>query len=74
MNESIIDIRKKNLKAMHTLMCNSNDENIAMTWLAGGVPDAPHEDDFEFIANTEDLYNDCVNLFIALIQKKGWKI
>ena len=50
MNKVIIESRKAQLKAMHEVMCNTNDEGLYMRWISLGVPDCPTEDDFEFIA------------------------
>lgn len=71
--EKIVEERRDQLKTMHKFMTNSNDENLYMQWIAGGVPDCPSEDDFENIADDEELYTDCCNLFTALVQKNGWR-
>lgn len=62
--------RTNQLKAMHDLMCNANDENIYMTWIHL-VPDCPSEEDFSDIALDDKLYNECFDLFVKLIAKKG---
>lgn len=62
--------RMNQLKAMHELMRNANDEEIYMTWIVTGVPDEPREEDFEDIALDDDYYNECFDLFIELIQNK----
>lgn len=71
MNKHKIESRIKQLKAMHKLMCMANDEGITMTWLTGGVPDCPLESDFESIAEDDEDYNACFDLFVRLIAKKG---
>ena len=58
------------LKAMHTLMCEANDENIYMRWIYL-MPDQPSEEDFADIAINDEQYHDCFNLFIKLIAKNG---
>ena len=58
------------LKAMHTLMCEANDESIYMSWAMCGVPDCPSEDDFEGIALDAEMYNEVFDLFVKLIQDK----
>ena len=58
------------LKAMHTLMTQANDENIYMSWIYT-MPDCPSEEDFIDIAMDEEQYNDCFNKFVKLIQKDG---
>lgn len=63
--------RIEQLKHMHELMTLSNDENIYMTWICCGVPDCPMEDDFEFIAEDDERYNEVFDLFVKLIAKKG---
>jgi hypothetical protein len=61
--------RMRQLKAMHELMRNADDETIYMSWI-GLVPDEPSEEDFEYIAADDDMYNECFDLFIELIQNK----
>ena len=61
------EMRIRQLKAMHELMCAANDETIYMSWIICGVPDCPTEDDFEYIAEDEESYNECFDLFIKLI-------
>ena len=55
---------------MHELMCQANDENIYMTWIYL-MPDEPSEEDFEYIASDDEAYNECFDLFVKLIAKKG---
>lgn len=64
------DIRVRQLKAMHELMREANDENIYSTWI-WEVPDCPSEEDFVSIAMNDKAYNDCFNLFVKLIAKEG---
>ena len=63
--------RVAQLKAMHELMHYANDEEIYMTWIVTGVPDEPSEDDFEYIALDDRLYNECFDLFIKLIKDEN---
>lgn len=65
--------RMSQLKAMHEVMINANDENIYMSWITCGVPDCPSDDDYEFIAEDDENYNEVVDLFIKLIQRKGYR-
>lgn len=65
--------RMSQLKAMHEVMINANDESIYMSWISCGVPDCPQDDDYEFIAEDDENYNEAVELFIKLIQKKGYR-
>ena len=66
----ILNARINQLKAMHSLMCEANDENIYMTWIYV-MPDCPTEDDFSFIASDDEQYNECFDTFVRLIAKKG---
>ena len=63
--------RMAQLKAMHELMMNANNEGIYMVWIVTGVPDCPTEDDFEDIAADDKLYNECFDLFVKLIAREG---
>lgn len=66
----VLDARITQLKAMHDLMCEANDENIYMTWIYT-VPDCPSHEDFVSIAINDEEYNACFDLFVKLIAKKG---
>lgn len=65
-----MEARMNQLKAMHSLMCNVNDETIYLSWIQT-MPDGATEDDFKDIALDDDLYNECFELFIALIKRDG---
>ena len=71
MSKYIKEARIAQLKAMHELMINANDENIYMTWIVTGVPDEPNEGNFEYIAEDDKAYNECFELFLRLIAKHG---
>ena len=58
------------LKAMHELMINANDEDIYMTWIYL-MPDEPSEEDFVEIAEDKATYNECFDLFVKLIADEG---
>lgn len=64
------DARMSQLKAMHDLMCEANDENLYMRWI-NLVPDGANAEDFFDIALDDDLYNECFDLFIKLVAKDG---
>lgn len=64
------EARVVQLKAMHELMINANDENIYMTWIYR-MPDEPTEEDFEWIAEDDEEYKHCFDLFVKLIAKEG---
>ena len=46
-----------------------DDEEAYMKWIIEGVPDEPNEDDFKFIAENEEIYQDCVKLFKEIINE-----
>ena len=64
------DARITQLKAMHQLMLEANDEGIYMTWIYR-MPDCPTEEDFVDIALDDEQYNGCFDLFVKLIAKEG---
>lgn len=64
------DARVAQLKAMHQLMCEANDENIYMTWIYV-MPDGATDEDFKDIAMDDEQYNECFDLFVRLIKNKG---
>lgn len=55
------------LKAMHIVMLNANDETCYYHWILTGVPDAPSEEDFEYIAKDKEAFKYVVNLFCNLV-------
>lgn len=70
MRSWMLDARVSQLKAMHNLICESNDERIYISWTYT-VPDCPTEDDFIDIAMDDEEYNEVFDLFIKLIQHEG---
>ena len=66
----LMETRINQLKAMHQLMCQANDEDIYMTWIYV-VPDGATEEDFKEIAMDDEQYNECFDLFVKLIKNKG---
>lgn len=67
-------MRMEQLELMHQLMMKANDENLYMRWITIGPPDDPSEDDFEFIAENNERYNECCDLFIELVSKTGFRV
>lgn len=65
------ETRLKQVKAMHELITQTNDEGLYMTWILV-MPDEPTENDFIDIAEDEQQFNDCYKLFVTLIQDKGY--
>lgn len=65
-----LDARITQLKAMHTLMLEANDESIYMSWIYL-MPDCPNEEDFREIALSDESYNECFDKFVRLIAKSG---
>lgn len=73
MRDYVKETRIAQLKAMHELMTSANDEELYMTWITLGVPDCPSEDDFESIAEDDEMYNECFDLFAGLIANEGFR-
>ena len=65
--------RIEQLKAMHFLMRNANDESIYMAWIMGWIPDCPTEEDFIDCAEDDERYNETVDKFVKLINKPGYR-
>ena len=70
MRSWMLDARVSQLKAMHNLICEANDENIYMSWTYT-VPDCPIHEDFVDIAMDDKEYNEVFDLFVKLIQNEG---
>ena len=51
------------LKSMDEFICNDGDESIWFAWISVGVPDGAQEDDYEYIADNKDLWDDCWDFF-----------
>ena len=64
------DARITQLKAMHTLMLEANDEGIYISWIYT-MPDCPSDEDFESIAIDDKQYNECFDKFVRLIAMDG---
>lgn len=58
------------IQAMHTIVCSINDESAYYRWIRL-VPDCATDDDFDDIAQDDDLYGDCCGLFRELIKEYG---
>ena len=71
-NAWTLDARMTQLKAMHTIMCECNEESIYFSWILL-MPDAPTVDDFRDIALDEEQYNECFDLFLKLAAKEGMR-
>ena len=65
--------RASQLKAMHKVIMEANDETIYYTWVTFAVPDCPDDDDFYYVAEDDDSYNHCIDLFVELVSKKGFR-
>lgn len=65
-----LEARMDQLRAMHTLMQNANDEGIYMSWIYT-MPDGATEEDFMDIALDDENYNECFDAFVKLIKKEG---
>ncbi len=63
----VFEKRVKILKEMHNLFLNSNDENLYLTWIEGGVPDEPSKENYETIAIDSNYFYDVVMFGIKLI-------
>lgn len=68
--ELVRNARIRQLKAMHELMMVANEEDIYFTWIYT-MPDEPSEEDFEDIADDDEMYNHCFDVFLRLIKYEG---
>ena len=59
--------RIRQLKAMHQVVLEVGDEDIYDDWILL-VPDEPSEDDFMFMAESDGLYDECIDLFVSLME------
>lgn len=62
-----LQLRIKELKAMHETMLHLNNEYAYFDWTFLGVPDEPNEDDFESIAESDEEFKDCTKWFLKVL-------
>ena len=62
--------RLKNITRMHNIMTRMNNEEAYMAWITL-VPDEPSEEDLKDIAEDVDNYDECVTLFLRLLDIYG---
>ena len=62
-----LQLRIKELKAMHETMLHLNNEGAYCDWIVLGVPDEPNEDDFESIAESDEEFKDCTKWFLKVL-------
>lgn len=56
------------VRSMNNIMVHMNDENAYMKWITV-VPDGATQDDFEAIADNEELFDGVVHLFKDLMER-----
>ena len=56
------------VRSMNNIMVHMNDEDAYMKWIQV-VPDGATQDDFEAIANSEELFDGTVYLFKDLMER-----
>ena len=67
--ENIKSIRKSLLKDMHNYVFQLGDESYYEWWTQYGVPDEPTEEDYDFIAEENDLWDDAVDIFSKIVKE-----
>ena len=70
-HEELVQTRIKMLKEMNKYIIEMGDEEIWMDWITLGVPDEPSEDDYEFIAEDDDEWNNVCDLFGKLAKEEA---
>ena len=54
------------VKGMNELILGLGDEDLIDIWFMNGVPDSPSDEDFEFIANNQESFNEVLKCFVKL--------
>ena len=54
------------IKALNEIILGLGDEDLIDIWLMNGVEDCPTDEDFEFIANNQESFDETVNCFVRL--------
>lgn len=71
MLKMLFDYRVWELKKMDKYIReNVSDEDSIIWWLTIGVPDNASQEDFEFIAQDDELFNTCCRAFSSLAIKE----
>ena len=63
--------RVRQLKEMDNIARNFDDENLIDIWLVEGCPDESTEEDYQYIAENEDGFNEVLKLFTFLQQQNA---
>lgn len=67
--QELITTRKRLVEEMHAYIIEMGDEDVWMDWIMLGVPDEPSEEDFEYIAENDDEWEDLCRLFGKLTEE-----
>ena len=62
-----LQLRIKELKAMHETMLHLKNKCAYFDWIVLGVPDEPREDDLESIAEDDEEFNACTKGFLEVL-------
>ena len=57
------------VRHMHEIICDLNDETYYLDMWIQLVPDGACEEDFEDIAETEDLFDEVVAMFFEIMKQ-----
>lgn len=68
--EELVATRKRLAEEMNTYIIEMGDESVWMAWIAGGIPDEPDEEDFVFVAENDDQWNNLCKLFGRLTEEE----
>jgi hypothetical protein len=69
--EELVKTRITLLKQMNKYIIDMGDEQIWEHWITLGVPDAPTEEDYEFIAENDEEWAEVCKLFGRLVKAEG---
>lgn len=59
--------RRRIVTAMNEIVISLNNEDAYSEWIAV-VPDMANDDDFEYIAQEDELYTDATKLFLRIMK------
>lgn len=55
--------RKEVVRSMHHLISELNNEDAYLEWISAAVPDCPCDEDYENIAEDEELFTETIKSF-----------
>ena len=73
MSKLTLDMRIATLSQCHEEIIDLGDEEAYEWWIAMGVPDCPSRNDYKYIAENDEEYEDTLKLYKKIMYEYGGK-